>query len=1029
MVQDISLAVKVDKRQVKDLSKRIAEVEKQVGKLNKVKINLDTTKSVQNLEKLEASAKKLINALGKPGGIRAVKNSLIEISGASEKVSGQFRRATTAVERQSAALGVLALRFKALREEGRSLVLGGAGQTARGQGLGLTGQGLDAIGNPSTGAAGSTKQIIKDLSSLPRTLAASRQQFAEIDLLLENSVAGSESFNLLAKARNKFVERELSIRTQIKRASEPMPADPFGTKVPLLPAAGQTSGKFQVRTDQERAAINAALDKKLQIEKSITRENERQAKATRSAARERLNNIRKIRRKRQGKQLNDQLLGAGFPLLFGGGAGSIGGSLLGGALGAPFGATFGGQIFGSAIGQQLEQSVTKALELGEITKNINLDGLREAGILVNAEFQIAIEKLERLGRLSEAQNMVSEKVRQTTGLSGKSLEGLNEIFAKLGRVSMQFVQSFGALVGTLLVPLVIGLTGALEALLLPLKLINGFFELIALGVRNLYKDLGGTKSAAEILGGVNEKLEEARVKVEELGRAIREELIRSTEDLNLEKQITLGLTSTDRLTNIDVGLRQQETQIKRKYEPRFKELFKLGGGDGSGAFVLDQLAGLSQLQENDKTTARIIANRKREKETIEQTLRLTKSSLAVDKARLDLEKQTVQEFTKILSLSANETELLELKKAENKVLFDIDKKKLEIKLKEQLADVRNRDIRDDLIALNNIELTQLTSKFNLEQDLTKERERQLKVALANQDLANEDALAIQKFEGGVRLREQELAVNPAFTGLFGGSMTTEVLGNLRIEQELLKQNAAIRTAEGKAAESKKESDRKAAEQLKRQRDAYVQIEKAVLSATVFQEKYNEALALTTPVVDSLFDSLQAVAEGTKTAEQAFADFLRSIADMLFQAAKQMIAQYIAIGIARMFAGMGGGDYSVSGGGMPFGGSGAAPAGLNTSNMAGFFNPGAFTGKANGGLVSGNRPYLVGERGPELFVPGAQGNIVPNSAMGSANVTVNVDASGSSVEGDSAQASQLGKMLGAAVQAELIKQKRPGGLLA
>ena len=29
----------------------------------------------------------------------------------------------------------------------------------------------------------------------------------------------------------------------------------------------------------------------------------------------------------------------------------------------------------------------------------------------------------------------------------------------------------------------------------------------------------------------------------------------------------------------------------------------------------------------------------------------------------------------------------------------------------------------------------------------------------------------------------------------------------------------------------------------------------------------------------------------------------------------------------------------------------------------------------------NRPYMVGERGPELFVPGAQGNIVPNHAMG------------------------------------------------
>ena len=56
-----------------------------------------------------------------------------------------------------------------------------------------------------------------------------------------------------------------------------------------------------------------------------------------------------------------------------------------------------------------------------------------------------------------------------------------------------------------------------------------------------------------------------------------------------------------------------------------------------------------------------------------------------------------------------------------------------------------------------------------------------------------------------------------------------------------------------------------------------------------------------------------------------------------------------------------------------------------------------------------------------------GTIIPNHAMGGANVTVNVDASGSSVEGNGHQAAQLGKAIGAAVQQELIKQKRPGGL--
>ena len=87
------------------------------------------------------------------------------------------------------------------------------------------------------------------------------------------------------------------------------------------------------------------------------------------------------------------------------------------------------------------------------------------------------------------------------------------------------------------------------------------------------------------------------------------------------------------------------------------------------------------------------------------------------------------------------------------------------------------------------------------------------------------------------------------------------------------------------------------------------------------------------------------------------------------------------------------------------------------------------GKALGGAVSSGKPYMVGERGPELFVPGASGNIVPNNAMGGSNIVVNVDASGSSVEGNAEDSKRLGEAIGVAVRQELIKQKRPGGLLA
>ena len=90
-------------------------------------------------------------------------------------------------------------------------------------------------------------------------------------------------------------------------------------------------------------------------------------------------------------------------------------------------------------------------------------------------------------------------------------------------------------------------------------------------------------------------------------------------------------------------------------------------------------------------------------------------------------------------------------------------------------------------------------------------------------------------------------------------------------------------------------------------------------------------------------------------------------------------------------------------------------------------------RANGGPVKANQPYIVGDRQPELFVPRTSGNIVPSVPMGGEsvvnNITVSVDATGSSVSGSSAEGNQLGEQIAAAIQSELIKQKRVGGLLA
>jgi TP901 family phage tail tape measure protein len=91
----------------------------------------------------------------------------------------------------------------------------------------------------------------------------------------------------------------------------------------------------------------------------------------------------------------------------------------------------------------------------------------------------------------------------------------------------------------------------------------------------------------------------------------------------------------------------------------------------------------------------------------------------------------------------------------------------------------------------------------------------------------------------------------------------------------------------------------------------------------------------------------------------------------------------------------------------------------------------FLGFANGGRPPVGRPSIVGEKGPELFVPSTAGTIIPNDKVGGStnNIVVNVDASGSNVEGDEGSARELGRLIGIAVQSEIVAQQRPGGLLA
>lgn len=102
------------------------------------------------------------------------------------------------------------------------------------------------------------------------------------------------------------------------------------------------------------------------------------------------------------------------------------------------------------------------------------------------------------------------------------------------------------------------------------------------------------------------------------------------------------------------------------------------------------------------------------------------------------------------------------------------------------------------------------------------------------------------------------------------------------------------------------------------------------------------------------------------------DVLSNFFDGVFNAISDRFAQSIADSVMGRPGDGGGGLF-----GNLFGGGGGLFDSIGS----------LFGGKAMGGNVAPNQPYLVGERGPELFIPQNRGLISPNSAGSGGNITI------------------------------------------
>jgi len=187
----------------------------------------------------------------------------------------------------------------------------------------------------------------------------------------------------------------------------------------------------------------------------------------------------------------------------------------------------------------------------------------------------------------------------------------------------------------------------------------------------------------------------------------------------------------------------------------------------------------------------------------------------------------------------------------------------------------------------------------------------------------------------------------------------------------------------------------------------------------------------------------------KKLEDSLVEFVQTGSLNFKKLAQSIIADITRIFIrSQIIAPLTGGLGNIFGGGNSGGGGGSVPALTPAQQVSRFTYANAkgnvFAGNkivpyAMGGIVNkptlfpmANGMGLMGEAGPESVMPLKRGRdgklgVIANGG-GVGNIVVNVDASGSSVEGDSAQSEQFGRALAAAIQSELIEQQRPGGLL-
>ena len=886
--------------------------------------------------------------------------------------------------------------------------------------------------------------IQKRAKELSNTLAGASEQASALSTVLANVGLKSGGFKQQAvEVRNYALALDTAARNAA-RVNTISQAVQRGARVQNI------ASRFNVSTEQveqrlanireaaaKRKAQLDAAERQRDVQKLLLLKREEDFEIRLGRIRER-NAAADAKRKGRTSGLSDALIGGAFPLLFGQGIGASAGGALGGFAGAKIAGGkggFGGSLAGTIVGQAtIDFAINSAVELGQALRKPteNIEQLTKFLGIAGTELGTNVSVLQKLGLQSTASATALAKLEEI--LKAEGYKNLDTLSKQLTDLENAFSRLKLAAANLLSEPL----TQFLNFLTDTIKLISraggvgGFITTSPEKLQAIDKQIQAERKGATDLQGAQPTQAELAAQ-----KAITDEK---------QRQITLATAQKNleadklNLTRVDLATRQGAIAVQQVQNDLARKQLEYRNETTEAA---KELLGL-EVQVLQQQEAQAQAAQRNAIAAAERAVRQQKRGLFVD--QIGLTNQLTEAKTEAEKIINGEAAGLASSILSTEARLSNERLILRARQAIEEEGVKENDVLKEIrvkyALLHQLAIERSANEHDVNQQLL------VQVNLTQKQIDQQRQLANLQTEGRFKqeLQRTQSFQDPTGFGFFGDALLNQKLAVEEYNLTLAVYNKQLTDLQENAATEGLNTDlgkkyTKDAAALKDQIALYKEYQPAIIQARLEQEKFNTILNATTPVVDNLFDSISNVVAGTMTAKEAFASFLNSVADMLADTAKKMIAQYIAIGIARMFAGFAPGVANAASPEAYAVGTGAsievAAKGATFSNGIAKFarggivdSPTLFKFAQGGAMQTG----LMGEAGPEAIMPltrgpGGQLGVSNFGGGGDVNVVVNVDAKGSSVEGDQSQAKALGNAISAAVQSELVKQKRPGGLLA